>query len=75
MRVKLNIFEISNIIRVTDYGASCPLEVSIKDNSKFILKTKYNEKLMILPLLATLAFADYTYYKRRLKAYTIIQNL
>ncbi|ECR2257409.1 hypothetical protein F0M88_09305, partial [Campylobacter jejuni] len=42
MRVKLNIFEISNIIRVTDYGASCPLEVSIKDNSKFILKTKYN---------------------------------
>lgn len=38
MRVKLNIFEISNIIRVTDYGASCPLEVSIKDNSKFILK-------------------------------------
>ncbi|ENT7292179.1 hypothetical protein ACE650_001226 [Campylobacter coli] len=48
MRVKLNIFEISNIIRVTDYGASCPLEVSIKDNSKFILKTKYNEKLMIL---------------------------
>lgn len=28
-----------------------------------------------LPLLSTLAFADYTYYKRRLKAYTIIQNL
>lgn len=42
MKLGLNTFEISNIIRVTDYGASCPLEVSIKDNSKFILKTKYN---------------------------------
>ncbi len=42
MNLNLNTFEISNIIRVTDYGASCPLEVSIKDNSKFILKTKYN---------------------------------
>lgn len=41
----------------------------------FQINCKYNEKLMILPLLATLALADYTYYKRRLKAYTIIQNL
>ncbi|EAI3912724.1 hypothetical protein YZ35_05070 [Campylobacter lari] len=42
MKEDLNSFEISNIIRTTDYGASCPLEISIKDNSKFILKTKYN---------------------------------
>lgn len=42
MRTSLNTFEISNIIRVMDCGATCPLEVSIKDNSKFILKVKYN---------------------------------
>lgn len=42
MKEDLNSFEISNIIRTTDYGASYPLEISIKDNSKFILKTKYN---------------------------------
>lgn len=45
---------------------------------KIVIKIKRKlpvKKLILLPLLSTLAFADYTYYKRRLKAYTIIQNL
>ncbi|KQI26049.1 hypothetical protein Y778_03135 [Campylobacter coli CVM 41904] len=52
-----------------------PAFIDLYKITKRINIAKIYNLLVSFELLSTLAFADYTYYKRRLKAYTIIQNL